>query len=163
MTQTLLSLVILHLLTLDNGNHYVKHCRRAKEGCEARVEQMSEQFLLAAEEQRLDPLLLVAIALHESGLNPDARGKKGERGPMQVLPSHLRRVDRAHDPYYIRTATELLRGYVDWCDGKLKPGLGTYNGGMNFGKCPRTTKYSRMVMWRYRQIKQLSAALEYVQ
>lgn len=150
MSHLLLTALILTAVTLDNGKHYVKHCREAPEGCEQRASDMATEFLTAAKEYDKDPLLLAAVAYKESGFNPDIRGKRGERGLMQVLPSNLRRGDIKRDRFLIHRATELLDGYVEWCGGSVNRGLGTYNAGMNLGKCPLNTKYTQRVLKRRR-------------
>ena len=150
MSHALLVSLILSVLTLSNGNHYVKHCREAPEGCEERASNLATEFLRASEVFDMDPLLLVAIGFRETGLNPSAVGKRGERGVMQVLPSHLRDVNEEEDPMFILAATELLKGYTDWCGGSLNKGLGTYNAGTNLGVCPFNTVYARRVLRKKR-------------
>ena len=48
----------------------------------------AEQITEAVELTDVDPLVLLAISLHESNLNPRAVGKAGETGPWQVHPVH---------------------------------------------------------------------------
>lgn len=150
MGHAILTALILMAVTLDNGKHYVKHCRKAPEGCEQRASDMATTFLAAGEEYNLSPLLLASVAYKETGFNPTRVGKRGERGLMQVLPSNLRPGDDKRDRFLILRATELLRGYVDWCDGSLNRGLGTYNAGMNLGKCPLNTIYTKRVLKKRR-------------
>jgi membrane-bound lytic murein transglycosylase MltF len=68
------------------GHTYIAHCRRAKGGCEQRVNELAVLLTHAAERYELDPYLLAALAIRESGLNPDAKGAVGELGLMQLHP-----------------------------------------------------------------------------
>jgi len=146
MGQLLLTALILSTLTLSNGKHYIKHCRNAPQGCIQSAEDMAVDFLRASEVYHLSPLLLVSIGVKETGLNPRRIGSRGERGAMQVMPAHLKGYDRTDDRFLILKATGILRSYIDWCGGSLRKGLGTYNAGMNLGKCPANTKYTRRVL-----------------
>lgn len=56
-----------------------------------RAERLAGVFVGAAHETRLDPLLLVAIAMRESSLREDVErlerlGHRGERGLLQIMP-----------------------------------------------------------------------------
>lgn len=69
----------------------VRHCRNAPQGCEARVRAFSKYFVEAGNQYDLDPWLLAAISLRESGMNPFARGHHAsvplrEGGMMQINP-----------------------------------------------------------------------------
>ena len=76
---------VLALLTLGSG-HYVAHCRNAPEGCRARVTEYVHWAEEAAESHDIDPKVMMAIAVKESGVNPNALGKIGELGVYQLHP-----------------------------------------------------------------------------
>src|SRR5574341_81211 len=76
---------LLAHLTLGSG-HHVRHCRGAFGGCRARVRRMAALFVRAGRDHQIDPWLLAALSLRESGGNPDAIGARGELGLMQLNP-----------------------------------------------------------------------------
>ena len=57
-----------------------------------RLERVRPSLMRHAKAQSLDWLLLAALALKESTLNPDARGSGGARGLLQVTPAAARSV-----------------------------------------------------------------------
>ena len=65
---------------------YVGHCRRARVACRARVVALARVRARAGVRHDVDPFLLAAMALRESGLNPFAEGAAGERGIVQLHP-----------------------------------------------------------------------------
>ena len=152
MNTTLLVMILLDLVTLGNGKHYVKHCRNAPQGCEERMMDIAPVIVSAAEEYNLPELLITTIAFRETGLNPKRRGTKGEKGLMQIMPSNIRPGDYKRDPYLIHRGAELLRLYIDDCKN-LRGGISTYNAGMNLGRCPKDTVYTGRVMRKYRWLK----------
>jgi hypothetical protein len=68
------------------GKTYIAHCRSAPGGCERRVATLSHLIVRACRRHGIDPWLLAAMAVRESGLNPDARGAMGELGVLQLHP-----------------------------------------------------------------------------
>lgn len=85
-----------------------------------------------ARENGLDPSLVKAVALVESGFNPSAVSSKGARGLMQLMPATARRygVRNVHDPYEnLRAGTEHLRDLLDEFDGNVTLALAAYNAG----------------------------------
>src|SRR5688572_25687954 len=65
---------------------YVRHCRSAPGGCHARVAQLAGWIVEVSREHQVDPWLLAAMAVRESGLNPFAVGRAGGRGIVQIHP-----------------------------------------------------------------------------
>jgi soluble lytic murein transglycosylase len=57
----------------------------------AREHSQDEVILAAAEQHRVPPALVKAVVWKESRFNPEARGRSGEFGLMQIMP------DTAHD------------------------------------------------------------------
>jgi soluble lytic murein transglycosylase-like protein len=111
-----------------------------------------------ADEQGLDPSLIKAVALVESGFDPRAVSPKGARGIMQLMPATARRygVRDPHDPYQsLRAGAEHLRDLLLEFDGDLRLALAAYNAGAGavrrHGGVPRyreTQEYVRKVQAR---------------
>src|SRR4029079_12454831 len=97
-----------------------------------------------AAEQGLDPSLIKAVALVESGFNPRAVSPRGARGLMQLMPATARQygVSDPHDPYQsLRAGASLLRSLLVEFQGALTTTLAAYNAGSGavrkFGGVPR--------------------------
>lgn len=127
---------------------YISHCRNAKEGCEARMEMFAKIFFDAGKETGVDPFLLAAVAMRESGLNPDRVGKIGEMGLMQLHPHsragrETRLICKADQSacvgMQIFSAARLLQRNLRQC-GSLPRALAAYN----TGRC-MPTDYARKV------------------
>ncbi len=85
-----------------------------------------------ASEQGLDPSLIKAVALVESGFNPRAVSPKGARGLMQLMPATARRygVRDPHDPYEnLYAGTRHLRDLLVEFQGDVPLALAAYNAG----------------------------------
>lgn len=123
------------------GRTYVSHCRSARGGCEVRAAQFARWFVLAGERYHVDPWLLVAMAMRESSMDPNARGEVGEFGLMQLHPysavGYRTRMECKRAPsdctwLVILAAAEQLARNVKAC-GNVEIGLGAYNSGKCVG------------------------------
>ncbi len=162
-------------LTLGSG-YPVAHCRysgrpRAMDladpwsRCRPRLEAFAQLFDEAAEDHNVDPWLLLAIAVRESGLHPHAEGSIGERGLVQLHPRGVgRRVPFVRNDQYFRQCrvrrdgcqrevlqegASHLRGWIDRC-GSEASALGGYNR----GRCG-VTSYSRRVLAERERLRNL--------
>jgi soluble lytic murein transglycosylase-like protein len=109
----------------------------------------------AADEARLDPLLVLAVISVESRFNPIAESGMGARGLMQIIPKyHLDKL-AAHggeeavlDPESnIVVGTQILREYVRRT-GSLEAGLQYYNG----AAWDEEARYTQRVLGEYRRL-----------
>jgi hypothetical protein len=162
-------------VTLGNG-YPVAHCRFAGRPramdladpwsrCRLRLEAFARIVSAAAGRHDLDPWLLLAVAVRESGLYPHAEGAAGERGIVQLHPRGVgSRARFVRDDLYFRACrrrfdgcqgevVELgaahLAGWVLRCGGEAA-GLGGYNR----GRCGETG-YSRRVMVLRQSLQEL--------
>lgn len=132
----------------DNHPFYVRHCTLAKGGCRARIRALAKLFNDVAARKALDPTLLAAVAVKESGLNPKARGSYGEEGVLQINPrnKHARKLRRTGDgaptlESMVEVGAEILRACIDKC-GSIEAGLGAYK----TGRCDPSLPYVRRVL-----------------
>lgn len=113
----------------------------------------------AASNHSLDPRLVKAVALVESGFNPSAISPKGARGLMQLMPATASRngVRNVHDPAQnIAGGTRYLSHLLNLFDGNLEKSLAAYNAGegavARYGGIPpyvETRDYVRRALTAY--------------
>ena len=111
-------------------------------------------FIEAGERHGVDPWLLAAMALRESGLDPSALGRRREAGILQLHPRGagrdmrfvqdedyrercLRTVD-ACQAEVVERAARTLADAIEECGG-LRRGLGAYAAGHCTGRGPYAT------------------------
>lgn len=113
----------------------------------------------AASNHSVDPRLVKAVALVESGFNPSAVSPKGARGLMQLMPATARGngVNNVHDPAQnIAGGTKYLSHLLNLFDGNLEKSLAAYNAGegavARYGGIPpyvETRDYVRRALTAY--------------
>jgi soluble lytic murein transglycosylase-like protein len=94
----------------------------------------------------IDPLLVGVIISFESSWDPNAKGKKGECGYMQIMPGHKKHknIDICDPETNIRTGIEWLNQCFRDCSGNVPGALTRYGTG---GAC---RPIARFVKWRLR-------------
>lgn len=144
---------------------YLHHCRDALEGCEDRIQIFAGYFREAGKAHGVDPLLLVAIAYHESRFVPAAHGGVGEWGIMQIHPKHELAPRFVTDPKY-RAACFKQRGACQYevvqagaaivarrlakCGGSVRCAVRDYNSGKGHGEL---SGYQRAVVRLYERLR----------
>ena len=87
---------------------------------------------MVSRENGVDPSLVKAVALVESGFNPRAVSSKGAQGLMQLMPKTAAQygVTNLHDPYQnLSAGAKHLRELLDRYDGNVTLALAAYNAG----------------------------------
>ncbi len=120
----------------------------------------------AAREAGLDPALVRAVIVVESGENPRAVSPKGAQGLMQLMPGtaeELGVLDPLRPRDNLRGGTRYLAQLVDRYDGRLDLALAAYNAGPavvdrhnGVPPYPETRAFVRKVLDLYAQIKERS-------
>ncbi|MEZ4323667.1 MAG: transglycosylase SLT domain-containing protein [Polyangiales bacterium] len=150
----------------DGRRTYASHCRSAPAGCRARIALYARLIARISRAEDVDPFLVAAVVLRESGLNPFAEGSVGERGIVQLHPRgagadvefvqserYRRRCRSAADACQeevLRVGIQLLANSIRRC-GSVEAGLGMYNG----GTC-QATSYSRRVLTERSRLLELA-------
>lgn len=144
---------------------HVRHCREGRHGCSKRIAMFAQWIAQVAREHELDEYLLAAVALRESGLNPDVKGSAGERGIVQLHPKGVghgvryveseiyrrrcRQEPGACQRKVLEAGAEHLANAVEHCDS-LEAALGAYN----TGRCVETP-YARRVLEERARLRKL--------
>jgi soluble lytic murein transglycosylase-like protein len=87
---------------------------------------------MVARDNGVDPTLVKAVALVESGFNARATSSKGAQGLMQLMPKTAAQygVTNIRDPYQnLNAGAKHLRGLLDLYEGNVTLALAAYNAG----------------------------------
>jgi hypothetical protein len=123
---------------------HARHCRSVRQGCRARIVTFAQWMVEVADDNRIDPFLLAAMAMRESGLDPFAEGGVGELGLIQLHPRgvgrgvkfvrseayrrHCRATPGACQREVLEAGARLVARCIEQCGG-VAAGLGAYNSG----------------------------------
>jgi soluble lytic murein transglycosylase-like protein len=129
--------------------------------------QFSKVIETAARASRLEPALVQAVMVAESGGDPNALSKRGARGLMQLMPATARLygVRNVFDPEQnVRAASQYLRDLTDRYQNDLELVLAAYNAGpaavdLSGGKIPpfrETLDYVPRVLQIYSRLRELA-------
>ncbi|MCB9597608.1 MAG: transglycosylase SLT domain-containing protein, partial [Sandaracinaceae bacterium] len=146
-----------------------RRCREGPVDCEARLGAFAALIVRAARRHGVDPYLLAALAMRESGLDPSALGRNREAGIVQLHPRGAGRdvrfvqddayraacqgqVDACQGPVLDRGAATLARSIAD-C-GSVRAGLGAYAS----GHCTASGVHPQRVLEERRQLADLARA-----
>lgn len=154
-------LSIMELLVVSNlPRTYSRSCEERVFGCEAHIESVVDLFFEQQNRRGIDPLILAAMAKHETNFNPFAvNDVYGAAGLLQLLPSnrHAKGVrfihsrayrEQCRNDYYacqgevVEASVTLLERSIRRCDNDLRQGLGMYGS----GSCRGSRRFSKYVI-----------------
>lgn len=103
--------------------------------------ELLKHIFVKAKHNRVDPFLVVALIVVESGFNETAVSKKGAVGLMQVMPKwHKVEVERLFDPFYnVSCGVEIYSKMLQASQGNDIKALTKYSG-------DRSLKYAHKVL-----------------
>jgi soluble lytic murein transglycosylase-like protein len=115
----------------------------------------------AAARSGLDPALILAVTMEESGGDPAARSPKGATGLMQLMPGTAAEVgvsDATSPAQNLRGGADYLAQMLRRYEDRLDLALAAYNAGPgnvdkaggNVPNFPETERYVQRVLTRYR-------------
>lgn len=110
-------------------------------------ETIKAAIMREAVSQGVSPKLAIGVATVESGLNPSARGSKGEIGLFQLLPSNIRAGSGKSTSDLIREGIKELKYWQTHCPSTEDyTFVNCYNQGLRHPKYPKLFPYYRKVM-----------------
>ncbi len=140
-----------------NGENEGKVSNKLQRGQD--FEQINRVIEEAADKYKVEPALIKAVIMTESGGDPRAVSPAGAQGLMQIMPGTAAElgVTDPYDPYQnIMSGTRYLRQLIDHYRGNVRLALAAYNWGMGNlekrpGDLPKETRdYIVRVEERYR-------------
>jgi hypothetical protein len=151
----------------DGTRVLARRCREGPVPCRARLAAFAALIHETARRHGLDPYLLAALAVRESGLDPAALGRRREAGLVQLHPRGAGRdvryvqdagyrercqseVDACQGPVLERGASTLARA-IEECGG-LVAGLGAYAS----GRCTTGARHPRRVLEERDRLRELA-------
>ncbi len=150
----------------DGTRVLTPHCRNGPVPCEERLRAFAALIVEVSQAHGVDPVLVGAMALKESGLDPSVLGRRREAGILQLHPRgaghdirYVRdrayrarcqaRVDACQREVLERALETLVRGMQE-CGG-LRGGLGAYAS----GHCTTSLRYIDRVLEEQARLQQL--------
>lgn len=120
--------------------------------------------LRSAKAHGVDPLLVVSVGAVESNWKPDAVGRFGELGPLQILPDTCRylRADCSHPHAQIDASVRYLSRLLSR-SGRVEVAVARYHAGHNLSPrkaLSRSRKYVRKVVATYQRLAGKAATPE---
>lgn len=119
----------------------------------------------AAQRHRVDPAIVQAIIMAESGFNPRAVSKRGARGLMQLMPATAKSLgvrDLFNPEHNINAGVRYYRQLLNQFKGDVRLALAAYNAGSRkvrqYKGIPpfeTTRRYVRKVLQYYRHYRLL--------
>ena len=135
-----------------------------RENSRARLLRYSQKIEEVARRYRLDPALVEAVILAESGARPHAVSRKGAMGLMQIMPQTALELGLGDpfDPHAnIEGGVRYLRRLLDRFQGNLLLALAGYNAGPaaveRYGGIPpfgETRRYVRRVLLLWKALRE---------
>lgn len=121
--------------------------------------QWSEPIFTAASVHGLNPNLIAAVIMVESGGNAEASGRSGEHGLMQIMPYHS---CASWDPALnIDCGTQILSRLIERAGGSISLGLAAYNAGeTGRDRDGKGLSYANTVLALYRKAKETGSGQE---
>ncbi len=127
------------------------------------LQRFEKEITTSARENGLDPALVLAVVIEESGGDPLALSSTGAQGLMQLMPATARDlgvVDSTSPTQNVAGGSRYLSRMLQRYDGDLKLALAAYNAGPgNVDKAgrqipefPETQRYVGRVLNRFRQL-----------
>ena len=134
-------------------------------------DRFEKEIISSSNSNDLDPALVLAVIMEESGGDPMAQSKAGAQGLMQLMPGTARDlgvVDSTSPSQNVEGGSKYLADMLKRYDGNLKLALAAYNAGPgNVDKAgrqvpnfPETKTYVNRVMDRYRLLSGTNLANE---
>jgi soluble lytic murein transglycosylase-like protein len=120
--------------------------------------QFHDLILRASSRHQVDPALIKAIIMAESGYNPDAKSRRGAKGLMQLMPrtAEALGVEDIFDPEHnVNAGVKYFKKLLKRFEGDVKLALAAYNaGGRNvreYGGVPpfKATRYFIKKVFEY--------------
>lgn len=144
-----------------------RRCREGPVDCRARLLVFAAMIRETAARHDVDPFLIAALAIRESGLDPSALGRRNEAGIVQLHPRGAgrdmryvqdaayrdrcqTRIDACQGPVLERGVSTLATA-IEECGG-LIAGLGAYA----TGHCTRRARHPRRVLQERDRLRRLA-------
>lgn len=152
--------ILEELVISDLPRTYARSCSSREFGCEAHISAMVDLFFLEYQKTGIDPLIIAAMAKHETNFNPFAVNDRTQAaGILQLLPSQRSAEglnfihsasyrNQCEGEYYacqeevLDASLKLLERSIRRCDNSLAQGLGMYGS----GSCEGSKRFSRYVL-----------------